>query len=295
MEAERKHALTQAERRRREDRRALGASLSISVVLHVLVLQMAYDPGLVDSTGTEGSGTIRPLDAIRVLELDPREPSPGASGDDDVPLPGDGASLQATVAPGTVEPEAVEEPVDVELDRGMPVGRTTGPDGAPVPASRADGNAGKGSSAASGLRPAPTEARLWRPVTTALEIEAPVEGRLHSRLDSLVLESDGVRVPAAGDMSVWTARDRRGDRWGVSPGRLHMGAVTIPVCGGDFDASNCGFGVQPAFRDEYRRRVRAFLEIRMQGNHAFLQERARATRARLDRARDSLEGSAPRR
>lgn len=288
MEAERG-----ADARRRVDRRALAVSLSISVVLHALVLQIPLDRGPVNSPlEPDGPRTFRPLDAIRVLELDPPDPSTRASGDVATVRSAEAGAPPEPVERATLKPESAEPEADRRADSDQPTDR----DLPRVPGPRSDSEAATGQPRhGSRLAPGPTQPRLWRPVTSAVEVGTSVEGRLHSRLDSLVLESDGVRVPPAGDMSVWTARDRRGDRWGVSPGRIHLGTVTIPICGGDFDASNCGFGVPPSFREEYRHRVRAFLEIRMQSNYALVQERARATRARLDRARDSVHGPAPKR
>jgi hypothetical protein len=98
----------------------------------------------------------------------------------------------------------------------------------------------------------------------------------------------GVHIPPGGDMNVWTARDGQDHRWGLSPGAIHLGRVTVPLCGGRFDAANCGFGVPPAFREAYRVQLRVRLEIADQAQRGELLDRARAIRARRDALRDSI-------
>ena len=112
--------------------------------------------------------------------------------------------------------------------------------------------------------------------------------RLIERAEEVAERTAGVRIPTAGDMSAWTGRDESGDRWGLSPGALHLGGITVPLCSGDFDASNCGFGVPPAFRERYRNDVRTLVALGLQGDQAALESRAGAIRARLDSLRDPI-------
>jgi hypothetical protein len=109
-------------------------------------------------------------------------------------------------------------------------------------------------------------------------------------IDSINRERATAFIPLSRDLSVWTATMPDGERWGVSPGRIHLGELTIPVCGGRFDAGDCGFGVSPDRRERYRSVVGRYLEIRAQGGRAVQEMRARAIRARRDSVRDTLEG-----
>ena len=117
---------------------------------------------------------------------------------------------------------------------------------------------------------------------------APEVTRLKARTDSIGHDAMGVYIPPRGDMSVWTARDGEDHRWGFSPGAVHLGSLTIPLCSGRFDAATCGFGVQPVFRDAYETQLRARLEIERQIQQGVVRDRSMAIRARRDSLRDSI-------
>jgi len=250
---------TQGDLRRRADRRALAVSLLLSVFLHLLAFQINFEPKRQQPQSDGEHDQVRPLlDVIRVLELAlPQEPPPVPDIKVDVIAP------IVDIAPPWIK---VEED---ELR-----GATTDP--------RSDTPVGPA------LGPRMIDLRLWGPITAPSET-GPLPGvQLRSRFDSLKKETAGGRVPVAGDMSAWMTRDADGNRWGFSPGLIHFGNVALPLCYATFDASNCGFGVPPSFREEYRNQLRALLEILRQGNRADLEERARAIRSRLDAARDSI-------
>lgn len=80
----------------------------------------------------------------------------------------------------------------------------------------------------------------------------------------------------------WTTRDADGRLWGAAPGVIHLAGIAIPFCGGRFDASDCGFGLPPWRRGEYRFFLRALNEIERQAQRAVIRERARAMRERRE-------------
>ena len=80
----------------------------------------------------------------------------------------------------------------------------------------------------------------------------------------------------------WTTRDADGRLWGATPGVIHLAGIAIPFCGGRFDASDCGFGLPPWRRGEYRFFLRALNEIERQAQRAVIRERARAMRERRE-------------
>ena len=183
-----------------------------------------------------------------------------------------------TIAPQATLPDVFEEPA-FPPDEPPPPGVAESPDSVeqvmPRPAST--------------LRPRFDDPRLWtRAPLPELDRAVAESERLRQRIDEDNSRVLGVgRVPAE-DMSTWTTRDASGDRWGLSPGVIHLGGVALPLCSGAFEASSCGFGVPPAFRDQYRAELRALIELQRQGARADLEERARAIRVRLDSLRDTL-------
>ena len=90
--------------------------------------------------------------------------------------------------------------------------------------------------------------------------------------DSLV--ADWAREARATD---WTIRDGDGGRWGVSPGRIHLGKLTLPL----------PLGFAPS--QDVLARMDAFQAIQRQAAdaavRATLEERGRAVRERRDAAR----------
>ena len=96
---------------------------------------------------------------------------------------------------------------------------------------------------------------------------------------------DGVSGPTPADpwaFDTWTTRDGDGRLWGAAPGAIHLAGIAIPFCGGRFDASDCGFGLPPWRRGEYRFFLRALNEIERQAQLAIIRERARAMRERRE-------------
>lgn len=75
------------------------------------------------------------------------------------------------------------------------------------------------------------DARIWRPVAperTALTPEQRARLRLRGRVDalsdSLLAEEERLR-----SVTDWTFTDEEGNRWGISPGRIHLGDTSLPL------------------------------------------------------------------
>ena len=247
--------------RRTGHARALRRALLASTVIHAVVLTTVRFPAGSGQAESEPRGTSAAHRALRLLDLRIEEPEAGGEPTPEPPAPAPPAGARRF--PSDAEPPAP---------------------GAPP---RTGGARPRASEA---LRPALREPRLWsatpsRPADPALRERA----RLRARVDSVARESAGVTVPPGEDMRAWTASDASGNRWGLSPGRIHLGSLTIPTCSGRFDASTCGFGVAPENREAYRARLWVQVELRRQAEREAVRERAAAIRAR----RDSLRGSAP--
>ena len=85
--------------------------------------------------------------------------------------------------------------------------------------------------AAERLRLGPSDSRLWRPIDPALAAPTPdqilsleIAAAIEAGNDSAAAEAE--RARRALD---WTHTDEEGRRWGVSPGKIHLGDLTIPL------------------------------------------------------------------
>jgi len=83
----------------------------------------------------------------------------------------------------------------------------------------------------------------------------------------------------------WTFTDDDGKRWGVSPGKIHLGDITLPL--------PFGFGTVVGKREEVNDRLWQWDEIYRQGVRAEVNEswrdRAEAIRRRRDRERTAVQ------
>lgn len=104
---------------------------------------------------------------------------------------------------------------------------------------------------------------------------------LESMNDSAMIEAE-----RAQRFTDWTYTDDDGGRWGVSPGRLHLGDLSIPL--------PFGFGPPPDYNGDQARRAFEFLDIdRAAGTRAVREswkERLDAMRERRERQRAEEQG-----
>ncbi len=141
------------------------------------------------------------------------------------------------------------------------------------------------------LRPTEETARLWAPVDRSLTDLTPEE-RLQLEIELSIdawNDSVGAEIESARAATDWTTTDAAGNRWGVSPGKLHLGKVTLPLPF-YFGPSN---GVQ---RDEMAKRAYELGDIERGATSGAvretLEERARGIRERRDAERAQERGEA---
>jgi hypothetical protein len=145
----------------------------------------------------------------------------------------------------------------------------------------------RGRRAADVLRVRSSDTRLWREalpelfeITDAERMELELAGRLEEWADSVAEV-----VAAEYALTDWTTTDDQGRRWGVSPGQLHLGDITLPL---PFYFS--GNSLQ---REAAARRAWEDQDILNGANAQVLRsswrERAEAIRSRRDRDRDQDE------
>ena len=76
----------------------------------------------------------------------------------------------------------------------------------------------------------------------------------------------------------WTYTDEEGTRWGVSPGKIHLGDITIPM--------PFGFGAPPMVREQNASDIWAWDDIERgaarKGVRDYWKERAEVIRRRKD-------------
>lgn len=234
--------------------RLVRLAFALSVALHVLAV-LAY-PLLMRPLRPEGlsvrlaTGVASPegVEVLNLVEVDVVA---------EVPRPEDPREIAEVAAAAEVVGPRLEDGMVVDLPRpGL------------TPAER--------------LRPGFTDRRLWAPLPpefSELTLEQREELLIAGRLDAWY---DSVSAAAAADAAWtdWTITDADGDRWGISPGQLHLGGLTIPLP--TFEA--------PPGQREY---MWQWNEIARQGAQAAVQESVRerleAIRARRDRERAAAQ------
>jgi hypothetical protein len=138
------------------------------------------------------------------------------------------------------------------------------------------------------IRPRTSDPRLWIPILPPAErvltpdeaVRARVADRLAAWNDSMAAEAD-----AAARALDWTHTDADGNKWGISPGKIHLGALTIPL--------PFGFGPPPAVGSAMRDRVDGWNAIERQAGDAKarddFKDRVKAIRQMQDAKRDSTK------
>lgn len=251
--------------------RALAWGYGISALLHVLVLALypRLFGGLPETILPGASDSQVELQGLELLNL---------------------VEVAADLAVAEPEPVLETERVPVPVD---PVPRLLAPPAETPPADRAVAGADEGErrTAAERLQPSTNDARLWQPIPeeiVALSPEQRAENLLYGRLQAL---NDSAAAAAArvARLTDWTYTDGDGNKWGVSPGKLHLGPVTLPL--------PFAFGLPPGASDDLLRGMAQDAEIRRAagqlGIDESLEDRNEAIRRRAEerrRARPDTSG-----
>ena len=140
-----------------------------------------------------------------------------------------------------------------------------------------------GPTAAERLRPRAGDLRLWAPVDpeiTKLTEEEIMRLLLVAELEDLA-DSMAFAEELARRGTDWTYTDDEGRKWGVSPGKLHLGDITLPL--------PFGFSASPWQREQNAGRLWAWDDIDQaaarKGVQDVWKERAEAIRRRMDAER----------
>jgi len=135
--------------------------------------------------------------------------------------------------------------------------------------------------------------QLWRPPSETIVTELTPQDIVQQRIAAQLGEfNDSVAAEAAAYARSmdWTVKDEEGGRWGVSPGAIHLGSITIPL-------ADSYFAVAPGRREEFVGRVRTWNElqdqaVREEARETF-KDRVKAIEDRMDRERNARRPPAP--
>ena len=237
----------------------LLVGLGISLAGHLVIILLYTSPDRIRAPefnlipSPSASAAPKGIQVVRIVET----PSPEAPR---VPMP------TAEVTQPEVEVEAPE--VVADIDPFVPVRYRT---------------------AVERLRLGPGSARLWQPVQPALLEPAP-EKVLAVRIATLIAEGNDSALAEAEALARamdWTHTDEEGRRWGLSPGMIHLGDVSIPLpfgFGAPYDYN--GERAEQAFRMNDIQRAAGSLAARQSWR-----ERVEAMRKRREERREREEAA----
>ena len=157
------------------------------------------------------------------------------------------------------EPTRVVAPVSAPVEGPAPprLVEPAAPPGAAAPGqggggvtAPTNGRGGRGYTAAERLRPGYSDRRLWSALPEEI---VRLSGRQLAQLEldmaiATIADSMTVLAEAGRRATDWTYTDDQGRRWGVSPGQIHLGGITIPVPFG-FSAPPSADGARRAWQD----------------------------------------------
>ncbi len=238
-----------AQRRGRE-RRALRVGLVLSIVVHVAAILWVSE-----------LLTPRPRSSPRATRVVVVPPSGMRAVQLSVVQPGREAAPQPEQLPRTVTTPA-------RTQRRVPA----------EPGPEAEARKPDVESAADRLAPRVVDPRFYEPMVlvphapTLSEVEARLGAAVEMLNDSALAATD--RALRSRD---WTVVDKNGGKWGISPGKLHLGKLTLPL------------PIYLVSDDEFDPKSSRWIELQDQADRAALldsfRERVKAIRDRRDRER----------
>jgi hypothetical protein len=146
-------------------------------------------------------------DAVVFVPPPPAPPTPSAPAPTPPPAAGDVANADGAPdgpAPSTVPPEDADDPDDDDDDALTIVER---------------------------LQPRSIDPRLWAPISEEY-LELTEEERARLLIEGLIRtynDSLAIAQALSERATDWTFTDDQGRRWGLSPGRLHLGDFSVPL------------------------------------------------------------------
>lgn len=247
-----RHTHDQAHRRALRVGIGASAALHIALILLYSVVGTQWNPRETVLAVESPSRVSSDMRVVQVIEIEPPDLTPEPPEDLPEPIEEVQPDLR-NVGPPAPDP--------FELDE-RPVGRR----------------------AADELRVRSSDSRLWRQampemfeLTDVERMQLELAGRIEEWTDSV---AEGLAAEYA--LTDWTTTDDQGRRWGISPGQLHLGDITLPL--------PFYFGGTAMQREQFARRAWEDQDIlngtNAQALRSSWRERAEAIRRRRDRDQD---------
>lgn len=270
-EARERHQSAAVRRDRRNDSVFLGPAILVSALVHLVVLF-----GLSFRTQVEPRMPSAPVS--RIVHV-----APAMQAYDIIEVAGDAAPIEVQV----IERTPIRMP---------PVRPALPAAPAAAPVETAIGRAPEREdprSVSDRLRYHLTTPQLWRPPSEEIIAEPTPQEIVQRRIAAQLGEyNDSVAAEAAAAERAmdWTVKDADGGRWGVSPGAIHLGSITIPI-------GDSHFAVAPGRREEFAGRVRTWNELQDQAVReeakSEFKDRVKAIEERMNRERAARAGTPP--
>ncbi|HET9983351.1 MAG TPA: hypothetical protein VFQ38_07180 [Longimicrobiales bacterium] len=279
--------------RERHGGTALGAAVALHALLILaLLLFFRVGPRLLPELLSDESGTAPEAEIVTLVW--PVAPEAGAAaGGPAAPVTaapsGEGARPRGPEAP----PAPLEFPTRVPTRLPpAPSGPAAGPVAAPGAArpGAPSGAAGVGAGASVGerLRPKEYDRRLFDPTMSPVDPTATDHDRAMARIQGkidAINDSASALADAARRATDWTIKDKNGGRWGITPGQIHLGSLTLPL--------PITFQAPNLTRQESQKNLQEWSEIQQQADRASARrtfdERVKAIRERKEKEKAEKE------
>jgi hypothetical protein len=247
----------------------IAASVGLHLVALLLYSGITFIPTVTVTPPARGASTLDGLQLIDVVVADEEEDEEEARDDEAVAEPEPAPEVQVGQEAASTEDPEGQTPLDA----------VAGDDREWIPA-------------AERLRVAEVDPRFLtiNPEGQYMGAEEILGLDLDIAL-AAVRDSLNAAQDRADDALDWTWTDADGKRWGISPGKIHLGDLTLPLPGWQ------QMGSSPWNREAEMERARRDAEIDRQAVTGLIlqtwEERFRAMRERRDRARADQRGTPP--
>lgn len=275
--------------RERHGGMALGAAVALHVLLIVaLLLFFRVGPRLLPALLRDEAGTAPESEIVTLVW--PVGPEAGAA------AAGPAAPVTAAPSGEGARPRGPEAPpAPLEFPTRVPTrlppppsGPAAGPGPTPGAArpGAASGAAGAGASVGERLRPKEYDRRLFDPTMSPVDPTATDHDRAMARIQGkidAINDSASALADAARRATDWTIKDKNGGRWGITPGQIHLGSLTLPL----------PITFQSPRREEFQKSQQEWSEIQQQADRASARrtfdERVKAIRERKEKEKAEKE------